>query len=77
MGVSDVDEMPLKIRVAFVVEGKWELGTDNRPKQIAKDGCTLIVKQNTGPRAKYFASLNLLVDEFKWLYDNFCGITLR
>ena len=65
MGVSDVDEMPLKIRVAFVVEGKWELGTDNRPKQIAKEGCTLILKQNTGPRAKTFDSVQVLVNEFK------------
>lgn len=57
MGVSDVDDMPLKIRVAFVVEGKWELGADHRPEQVGKDGCTLIVKQNTGPRAKYFDSV--------------------
>lgn len=65
MGVSDVDDMPLKIRVAFVVEGKWELGVDNRPKQVNKEGCTLIIKQNTGPRAKCFDTVQLLVNEFK------------
>lgn len=65
MGVSDVDDMPLKIRVAFVVEGKWELGVENRPKQVSKDGCTLILKQSTGPRAKPFNFIADLVKEFK------------
>jgi hypothetical protein len=65
MGVSDVDDLPLKIRVAFVVEGKWELGNDNRPQPRGKDGCTLIFKANTGVKAKYFDSPKLLVEEFK------------
>ena len=65
MGVSDVNDMPLKIRVALVTEGKWELGVDNRPKQVGKGGYSLIFRQNTGLRAKQFDSPKLLVEEFR------------
>ncbi|GAB3799048.1 hypothetical protein GCM10028819_21520 [Spirosoma humi] len=65
LGVSDVDDMPLKIRVAFVVEGKWELGPNGTPRQSSKDGCSLVLKQNTGPRVKQFDSVSDLVNEFK------------
>lgn len=65
MGVSDVEDMPLKIRVAFVVEGKWEI-IDNRPKQMAKGGCTLIFRQNTElTKVKPFGSSAQLVNELK------------
>lgn len=61
LGVSDVDGLPLKIRVALVLEGEYELGADNRPQPRSKNGCTLIQKRNVGVRAKSFPSPNELV----------------
>lgn len=65
LGVSDVDDLPLKIRVAFVVEGNYVLSSDNRPQLRGKDGYTLIFKQNTGIKAKNFARMDLLVADLK------------
>ena len=61
MNVSDVDGLPLKIRVALVLDGEYELGANDRPKPRSKNGCTLIVKRNVGVRAKHFPSPTELV----------------
>lgn len=65
IGVSDVDDLPLKIRVAFILEGEYKLGMNQRPQQMGKLGCTLIFKSNVGVRAKHFASADLLVKQLK------------
>jgi len=65
LGVSDVDDMPLKIRVAFVLEGEYVLGPNDRPQQHSKSGCTLIFKANVGIRAKHFDSTKKLVAHLK------------
>ena len=66
MDVSDVDDLPLKIRVALVLEGEYVLGANNRPQpRDKKKGCTLILKRNVGVRAKHFASPTALVKELK------------
>lgn len=62
MGVSNVDDLPLKIRVGLILDGEFELGTGDRPQPRGKDGCTLIFKQNTGAvRAKHYANPGALV----------------
>jgi hypothetical protein len=54
MDVSDVDDLPLKIRVALVLEGEYILGPNNHPQRRSKtNGCTLILKRNVGVRAKH------------------------
>jgi type III restriction enzyme len=65
MGVSDVDDLPLKVRVALIVEGQYEIGASGRPQERGKDGCTLIWKRNVGVRAKHFASPLALVADLK------------
>lgn len=65
MGVSDVDDLPLKIRVALVLEGEYILGANERPQKQSKFGCTLIFKRNVGVRAKHFPSPKLLVLDLK------------
>ncbi len=65
MGISDVDDMPLKIRVALVLEGEYILGDNGRPQPRGKNGCTLIFKRNVGVRAKHFASPKALVADLK------------
>ena len=63
MGLSDIDDLPLKIRVALVLDGEYELGANGRPQARSKNGCTLIVKRNVGVRAKHFASPRALVSD--------------
>jgi superfamily II DNA or RNA helicase len=66
MGISDVQDLPLKIRVALVLEGEYVLGANDRPQQRdKKKGCTLILKRNVGVRAKHFASPKALVADLK------------
>lgn len=65
MGISDVDELPLKIRVALILEGEYILGVNERPVKRGSTGCTLIYKRNVGTRAKHFKSPKLLVAELK------------
>jgi type III restriction enzyme len=65
MGVSDVEGMPIKIRVALVLEGEYILGDNNRPQRRSKEGCTLIFKPNVGIRAKHFATPTQLVADLK------------
>lgn len=65
MGVSDVDGLQLKIRVALILEGEHVLGANDRPHPRSKDGCTLIFKRNVGVRAKHFASPEELVESLK------------
>lgn len=65
MGVSDVQDMPLKIRVALVLEGEYVLGVKDRPQRRSGKGCTLIWKRNVGVRAKNFASPKVLVKDLK------------
>lgn len=64
LGVSDVADLPTKIRVAFVLEGEYELGSDKRPQLRNKNGYSIITKHSTGIKAKKFLSLDLLVKEF-------------
>ena len=64
LGVSDVADLPTKIRVAFVLEGEYELGSDKRPQLRNKSGYSIITKQSTGIKAKNFLSVDLLVKEF-------------
>jgi superfamily II DNA or RNA helicase len=65
MGISDVDDLPLKVRVAFIVEGEYEIGADKRPQQRGKDGCTLIFQQNAIIKAKHFLTVASLVADLK------------
>ena len=62
LGVSDVDGLKLKIRVALIVQGRYSMDGDNRPKLQIGDGCTLIHKPNTGPKARAFDSPQQLVE---------------
>ena len=65
MNVSDVDGLPLKIRVALILDGEYKLGTNDRPQPLSKNGCTLIVKRNVGVRAKPFSSPTELVRDLE------------
>ncbi len=65
MGVSDIDDLPLKIRVALVLQGNYVIGANGRPQQRGKEGCTLIQKRNVGVRAKTFNSPAALVADLK------------
>ena len=64
MGVSDINGLPLKIRVALVLEGEYVLANE-RPQQQSMDGCTLIFKRNNSVRTKHFASPTALVGDLK------------
>jgi superfamily II DNA or RNA helicase len=65
MDISDVDDLPLKIRVALVLEGEYVLGVNNRPQKRSGNGCTLILKRSVGVRAKNYASPKALVNDLK------------
>lgn len=65
MGVSDVEGLPLKIKVALILQGEYVLEDNDRPQQKSKNGCTLIFKRNVGVRAKHFASPRDLVADLK------------
>jgi type III restriction enzyme len=65
MGLTDISDLPLKIRVAFVLDGEYILRDNNRPQPRSDNGCTLIFKRNVGVRAKHFSSLNALVADLK------------
>lgn len=64
MDVSDVQDLPLKIRVALVLEGEYVLVAD-RPQPRSKNGCTLIRKRNGVVRAKHFPSPIMLVADLE------------
>ncbi len=65
LGVSDIPDLPLPMRVALVIEGEYELGDNNRPVQRGKTGCTVIYKRNGKVIAKHFSSPAALVVELK------------
>lgn len=66
MDVSDVQDLPLKIRVALILEGEYVIGDTGRPQQRdKKKGCTLIWKRSGRVRAKHFGSPNTLVADLK------------
>lgn len=65
MGVSDVDGLPLKIRVALVLKGEYVLGPNGRPAKRSDSGCTLVYKRSVGVRAKHFKSPQALVADLK------------
>lgn len=65
LGVSDVEGLPYKIRVAFVLQGQYVLTAQDRPQQQSKLGCTLITKTNAGIRAKQFSKTTDLVVQLK------------
>jgi hypothetical protein len=65
IGVSDVDGLPIKIRVALVLEGEYVLGANDRPQRRSGDGCTLIFKRNVGVRAKHFKTPRTLIADLK------------
>lgn len=65
MGVSDVDGLPLKIRVALVLQGEYILGAADRPVKRGDTGCTLIFKRNVGVRAKHFRTPTDLVNDLR------------
>lgn len=65
LNVSDIEGLPLKIRVALILEGEYELGINDRPQRRSKNGCTLIRKTTVGIRANHFSSPDLLVKTLK------------
>ena len=65
LGVSDVEGLPYKIRVALVLQGQYDLTAQDRPQQQSKLGCTLITKTNVGIRAKQFSTPTELVAQLK------------
>lgn len=65
MGVSDVDGLPIKIRVALVLEGEFRLGANQRPQPVGKKGYTLIFKRNGTIREKHSDSLKSLISTLK------------
>lgn len=62
LGVSDVDGLPLKIRVGFVVEGQWVKGVDDRLHCDQQGGCTLITRKSGIVQIRKFKTLGLLVN---------------
>ncbi|MBF8965459.1 DEAD/DEAH box helicase family protein [Pontibacter sp. FD36] len=60
-GLANVYDMPQRIRVALVIEGNYTMGSDNRPKQVGKDGCTLVWKDGDTVKAKSFQAPELLI----------------
>ena len=65
MGVSDVDDLPFKIRVALVLQGEYVLAVNERPQKRSDIGCTLIYKRNVGIRAKHYPHPISLVSDLK------------
>ncbi|TWR25490.1 hypothetical protein FPZ42_12895 [Mucilaginibacter achroorhodeus] len=65
LGISDVHDLPLKVKIAFVVEGEYELGIDNRPQLRSQNGYSVIFKYNTGLKAKNYQTLDNLVKDLK------------
>ncbi|WP_375416382.1 hypothetical protein [uncultured Hymenobacter sp.] len=65
LGVSDVDGMPLKVRVALILEGRYVLGHNYRPHRQGSDGYTLIIKEGGMPRSNRYDSLDSLVAALK------------
>lgn len=65
MGVSDVDDMPLKVRVALTLKGRYVLGTNNRPQRQSADGYTLVYKEGGTVRSRRYDSLGSLVADLK------------
>lgn len=65
LGVSDVEGLPTKIRVALISEGQYILGPNDRPQKQGTDGCTLIWKENGIVKFKHFPSPVQLVASLK------------
>ena len=65
MGVSDVDGLPIKIRVALILEGEFRLGVNQRPQPVGKKGYTLILKRNGSIREKHSDNLKSLIRTLK------------
>lgn len=65
LGVSDVDGLPLKIRVVLILQGEYTLGEANRPLPRSRNGYTLITKRNVGVRAKSFTSPQALIADLE------------
>ncbi|MBS1629381.1 MAG: DEAD/DEAH box helicase family protein [Bacteroidetes bacterium] len=64
LGVSDVEDMPQRIRVAFIVAGEYEISQD-RPQKVSSTGFTVILKENVGMRARHYDGLDKLVASLK------------
>ena len=62
MGLQEVDEIPLKIRVALILEGEYLLGPNDRPQKQGPTGCTLVFKRNAKIVVKPYANPVLLVE---------------
>lgn len=65
MRLDEVEGLPLKIRIALVLEGEYELKDGDRIMPRSKKGCTLIFKRNGRVRAKLFATPKALVADLK------------
>lgn len=61
LDVSDIEDLPTKIRTALITEGHYTLGAGDRPNKQGKDGCTLIWKEGGRVRDKHFPSPQALV----------------
>jgi type III restriction enzyme len=64
LGVSAVDDMPIKIRVAFISLGSWVLKND-RPSKNSDNGFTLMLRESVGFKAITYATLTELVRSLK------------
>jgi len=64
LGVSAVDGMPMKIRVAFISMGAWSIKHD-RPIKNSDTGYTVMLNENVGFRARTYATMEDLVSTFK------------
>ncbi|WP_230289321.1 DEAD/DEAH box helicase family protein [Deinococcus sp. 14RED07] len=63
--VSLIENMPVKIKVALILEDRYEIGVAGRLQRMNTGGYTLVAQKPTGIKALPFASLNLLMKEFK------------
>ena len=63
LGVADIEGLTIKIRVAFLLEGSYVLGNNERPLRQNKLGFSMIWKERGKIRAKQFTSCNLLVKQ--------------
>lgn len=64
LGVSNVEGIPIKIRVAFIATGSWTLKND-RPNKTSNEGFTLMLNENVGFRTRNYISMNDLVSSLK------------
>jgi type III restriction enzyme len=64
LGVSAVDDMPIKIRVAFISEGSWVI-KDNHPQKNTDNGFSLMLNESTGFKARSYKNLQELIATLK------------